>query len=349
MGINFRKRVKLGKYANVNLGKTGAGFSFGIPGARISINSKGKTQASLGIPGTGLSYTKVLGTKMFKKNAQKANHNQAISDDETLEAYNQALYALVNIHNEVGSFVDFNAPVLSYYSNEIGPLQIAAAKELEDYQPSFFDNLLKKDRSEELKAKLIEAINEDEKNRPLININPQLQAEILKKKPNALQTFLNQVGAFKKFEDDCESYSLNFDLNVDEVEGLLINVTTDIVEDVLDEEFVQNKKSISTKKLSNSAFNERSYAYIASLVVGFIKEAFAYLPLDIIHINVIDQSRNPNTGLTVTKTIVAGEFSRDIFNSNFSNNPIELFEKGLIDVSFGVRKGFEPVEPIELD
>lgn len=56
MGFRFRRRVKLSDDADMNISKSGVGFSFGRRGLRFSINPRGKRSVNFGIPGTGLSY-----------------------------------------------------------------------------------------------------------------------------------------------------------------------------------------------------------------------------------------------------------------------------------------------------
>ena len=63
MGLNFRKSISLFKGVKLNLGTKSAGLSFGVKGARYSVNTNGTRRATFGIPGTGLSYTKTFGGK----------------------------------------------------------------------------------------------------------------------------------------------------------------------------------------------------------------------------------------------------------------------------------------------
>lgn len=58
MGIRFRKSISLGGGLKLNLNKKSAGLSFGSKGARFSVNSDGRKTTSIGIPGTGLYWTK---------------------------------------------------------------------------------------------------------------------------------------------------------------------------------------------------------------------------------------------------------------------------------------------------
>lgn len=61
MGFRFRKSISLGKLLKLNVSKSGIGVSGGIRGARLSVSPDGKVRGSVGLPGTGVSYTKVLG------------------------------------------------------------------------------------------------------------------------------------------------------------------------------------------------------------------------------------------------------------------------------------------------
>ena len=62
MGFRFRRSVRFGPL-RVNIGKRGVGTSIGVPGARITNSSTGRKYLTLGIPGTGLSWTKTLNSR----------------------------------------------------------------------------------------------------------------------------------------------------------------------------------------------------------------------------------------------------------------------------------------------
>ncbi len=61
MGLRFRKSVKITPGVKLNFNKKSVGLTAGVKGAHYTINSKGKKTASVGIPGTGISYTKSTG------------------------------------------------------------------------------------------------------------------------------------------------------------------------------------------------------------------------------------------------------------------------------------------------
>ena len=60
MSLRFRKSMKLLPGVRLNFGKETVGMSFGVPGARYTINSKGRRTVSTGIPGTGLYNVETL-------------------------------------------------------------------------------------------------------------------------------------------------------------------------------------------------------------------------------------------------------------------------------------------------
>lgn len=69
MGLRFRKSIKIAKGVSLNLNKKSVGLSIGGKGARYTINSSGRKTATVGIPGTGLSYshTSTSGRKKSSK------------------------------------------------------------------------------------------------------------------------------------------------------------------------------------------------------------------------------------------------------------------------------------------
>ncbi len=61
MPIRFRRTIKILPFSWLNINKGGISFSFGVPGLKFT-NGKEKS-FSLGIPGTGLFYRKILKKK----------------------------------------------------------------------------------------------------------------------------------------------------------------------------------------------------------------------------------------------------------------------------------------------
>lgn len=71
MGLRFRKSIKIAPGVKVNLNKNSTSVSIGTKGKHYTVNSKGKTTKTVGIPGTGLSYSTTSGGTTSKKTSKK--------------------------------------------------------------------------------------------------------------------------------------------------------------------------------------------------------------------------------------------------------------------------------------
>jgi hypothetical protein len=60
VGFRFRRRIKLFPGLWLNASKSGLSASVGGPGATLNIGGKGGPRTTVGIPGTGVSYTEPL-------------------------------------------------------------------------------------------------------------------------------------------------------------------------------------------------------------------------------------------------------------------------------------------------
>lgn len=70
MGIRMRKSINLGGGFRINLSKSGVGYSWGVPGYRITKTATGQTRKTYSIPGTGVSYNETV-PKKKKPSAQQ--------------------------------------------------------------------------------------------------------------------------------------------------------------------------------------------------------------------------------------------------------------------------------------
>lgn len=83
MGFRFRKSVKIAPGVRLNIGKKSVGISAGVKGARVSVNSSGRKTTTVGLPGTGLSYSKTekIGGRKTTTRSASANNVQPIRPD----------------------------------------------------------------------------------------------------------------------------------------------------------------------------------------------------------------------------------------------------------------------------
>ena len=70
MALRFRKSMKIMPGVRLSLSKGGVSTSLGTTGARMTLGSDGKVRGTLGIPGSGLSNTEVLGKSKSKKSVK---------------------------------------------------------------------------------------------------------------------------------------------------------------------------------------------------------------------------------------------------------------------------------------
>lgn len=56
MAFRFRKSIRIIPGVRLNFGKTGSSLSLGGKGMTVNVNKKG-TRTTLGVPGTGMSYS----------------------------------------------------------------------------------------------------------------------------------------------------------------------------------------------------------------------------------------------------------------------------------------------------
>lgn len=72
MGFRFRKSVKILPGVKINFNAKSASVTFGGKGAHHTISSTGKRTTSIGIPGTGISYSKTYSKRRKKVHAEDA-------------------------------------------------------------------------------------------------------------------------------------------------------------------------------------------------------------------------------------------------------------------------------------
>ena len=82
MSLRFRRSIKLIPGVRLNFSKSAIGLSVGVPGARVSINSKGDIYTSAGIPGTGL-----YSVERSSLRGSRSSRSRASSEESYQEYY----------------------------------------------------------------------------------------------------------------------------------------------------------------------------------------------------------------------------------------------------------------------
>src|SRR5947209_17626645 len=63
MGFRFRKRIALGKFARINLSKSGVSLGLGPPGLNVNFSNRGR-RTTVGLPGSGIYWQSVSKTPL---------------------------------------------------------------------------------------------------------------------------------------------------------------------------------------------------------------------------------------------------------------------------------------------
>ena len=83
MGLRFRKSLKIAPGVKLNLNKKSTSVTFGGKGFHHTVSSTGKRTSTVGIPGTGLSYSKTSNPKNNKTNT--FNNGSNLSSESPLD------------------------------------------------------------------------------------------------------------------------------------------------------------------------------------------------------------------------------------------------------------------------
>lgn len=97
MGLRFRKSIKLSKNAKINLNKKSIGLTLGTKHFHHTINTKGTTTSTVGLPGTGLSYSKITNKrkKENKKVSQLDSRAQEMPTNHNLLRWILSIFTLI--------------------------------------------------------------------------------------------------------------------------------------------------------------------------------------------------------------------------------------------------------------
>jgi len=91
MGLRFRRRIKIAPGIHVNIGKKGTSISLGHPGATLNVGGKQGPRVTVGMPGTGLSYT----ANLSRTSSQAKRQDQIVHKTEGIAVLRFLGYGIV--------------------------------------------------------------------------------------------------------------------------------------------------------------------------------------------------------------------------------------------------------------
>jgi hypothetical protein len=328
MGLNFRKSISLGKGLKLNLSKSGPSVSFGKSGFRQSVNLKGQARTTVGIPGTGIYYTKTSnvknivggltgkddskGKKSTKKDtaakgsstkaakaapaAKQVNEELIAQSKAQLEEFVAGIEALKSVHKQSDGYIDWEAVANGAVSGQIRELQPFAQSVLAGDIDAYF-------------------------------------------------RVIEQVGPF----DDLLEYGSGFEVGTDDPKIMEIEFQVKSG-DIIPKQYPDMKASgeIVMKDFSKSAYFELVQDYVSSTMLRVARDTFALLPVQTVIIHAVDKILNPATGNDEEVTIASAKIKRDAMATlNFERiDPSDCLESFESNVKFKKTTGYSPVDRV---
>jgi tetratricopeptide (TPR) repeat protein len=123
LGFRFYKSVSVGKGVRLGVSKSGLGVSAGVPGARYSVHSSGRTRKSAGIPGSGLRYDS---QGSLKKGQSRSPQRSAAQAEPVAAALPQLKAPLLAPKSEKSYVKGLNAFLRQEFSGALGFFREAA-------------------------------------------------------------------------------------------------------------------------------------------------------------------------------------------------------------------------------
>ena len=302
--------------------------SFGKSGFRQSVNLKGQARTTVGIPGTGIYYTKTSnvknivggltgkddskGKKSTKKDtatkgsstkaakaapaAKQVNEELIAQSKAQLEEFAAGIEALKSVHKQSDGYIDWEAVANGAVSGQIRELQPFAQSVLAGDIDAYF-------------------------------------------------RVIEQVGPF----DDLLEYGSGFEVGTDDPKIMEIEFQVKSG-DIIPTQYPDMKASgeIVMKDFSKSAYFELVQDYVSSTMLRVARDTFALLPVQTVIIHAVDKILNPATGNDEEVTIASAKIKRDAMATlNFERiDPSDCLESFESNVKFKKTTGYSPVDRV---
>lgn len=357
MGLRFRKSMKIAPGVRLHVGKKSASVSVGGKGLRYSVNTNGRKTTTVGIPGSGLYYTKQHKTNSYKRHDELAKRQREAEKLEQIERnklevelFENRLDMLKSIHIEADEEVNWKEIRKTpppFQPGSIGPKEAQAKAALDNYKPGFWEKLFKRDekKRQELQQKVTEARKADTEDYQAWEELVQTADKIL---AGDIDTYFQVIEEFAPLDDLLE-FGSGFEFFADEphVMEVHFDVHSDTVLPTKTKSLTKTGK-VSVRDFPKMKRLDLQQDYVCSCTIRIARDMFALLPLDYIYINAIDEQLNTTTGHTERNVILSVKIDRDTLNKlNLENidcsDAMENFEHHM---DFKKRTGFQPVEPL---
>ena len=349
MGLNFRKSISLGKGLKLNLSKSGPSVSFGKSGFRQSVNLKGQARTTVGIPGTGIYYTKNTNVKnvvsgltggLTGKGADaKGKKAAGKAAAEPKAAKGAKGVAAAGAAGAAGAAAGAKAAAKPAVNEEL----IAASKaKIEEFATGI--EAIKSVHKQSDGYIDWEAIANGAVSGKLKELQPFAQS-VLSGDIDAYFNVIAEVGPF----DDLLEYGSSFEVGTDDPQIMQIEFQVKSG-DVVPTQYPDMKAGgeLVMKDFTKSAYYELVQDYVSSTMLRVARDTFALLPVKTVLIHAVDKILNPATGNDEEVTIASVKIKRDALATlNFERiDPSDCLESFESNIKFKKTTGYAPVDRV---
>ena len=341
MGLNFRKSISLGKGLKLNLSKSGPSVSFGKSGFRQSVNLKGQARTTVGIPGTGIYYTKNTNVKNVVSSltgkAQDAKNKKAAGKAAAEPKAAKSTKAAAA--GAAGAAVGAKAAAKPAVNEEL----IAASKaKVEEFAAGI--EALKSVHKQSDGYIDWEALANGAVSGQLKELQPFAQS-VLAGDIDAYFNVIAEVGPF----DDLLEYGSGFEVGTDDPQIMQIEFQVKSG-DIVPTQYPDMKANgeLVMKDFTKSAYYELVQDYVSSTMLRVARDTFALLPVKAVLIHAVDKVLNPATGNDEEVTIASVKIKRDALATlNFERiAPSDCLESFESNIRFKKTTGYAPVDRV---
>ena len=345
MGLNFRKSISLGKGLKLNLSKSGPSVSFGKSGFRQSVNLKGQARTTVGIPGTGIYYTKNTNVKNVVSGltgkAQEAKNKKAAGKaavEPKAAKAPKGTKAAAGV--AAGAAAGATAAAAKPAVNE--ELIAASKAKVEEFAAGI--EALKSVHKQSDGYIDWEAVANGAVSGQMKELQPFAQS-VLAGDIDSYFKVIAEVGPF----DDLLEYGSGFEVGTDDPSLLEIEFQVKS-DDIIPTQYPDMKASgeIVMKDFTKSAYYELVQDYVSSTMLRVARDTFALLPVRQVIIHAVDKVLNPATGNDEEVTIASVKIKRDALATlNFERiDPSDCLESFESNVKFKKTTGYAPVDRV---
>lgn len=352
LSLRFRRSVSLGKGARINFTKKGVGFSVGTKGLRYSVHSTGRRTKSVGIPGTGLYYTKSKTAKSRNRKVSHSSTNIDVAHNQALvQDYQTYIHSLRNLHQmceEEINWQEISTLPPPFEQGAMGPNEVKAIQAYEQYTPNFLERMitaLADKKREKLKRAIVAAKQRDEEDYREWEKLVTLAQQVGSGEKQAYEQVIKEMSIYPELQ------KLNFKYAIPHADLVEAEIQVNLDDTIPNETITLTK----TGKVSRRAMGKTKYFalakdYVCSGALWIARNIFAHLPVDHVLVHVTEYALNEATGHYEHQVLLSVKFDRQTVNSlNFQHlDPATAMENFTHQMKHLKTKGFRPVKRLTL-